>query len=177
MSGIIYIPSKETINELYFEIADWSMTEGKDFISSTGAEAQSGEMNSFYGQKHSAESRAKIKENHYDCSGKNNSFYGKTHTDEVKKKLSSYRGEKNYHTGRKRSDDFKRKLREANLGKTLDAEHRKKVSDAMKGKKKYTNGTINQYCSPDEIPKGFFWGWILKSGKVERYGKTCSKRR
>lgn len=47
-----------------------------------------GESNSFYGKRHTEETRRKMSENHKDCFGENNSMYGKTHSDEVKIKIS-----------------------------------------------------------------------------------------
>lgn len=45
-----------------------------------------GELNPFYGQHHSEETREKMRKNQRDKSGKNNPMYGKTHSEETKEK-------------------------------------------------------------------------------------------
>ena len=46
-----------------------------------------GESNPFYGQKHTEETKQKMRDNHADMSGEKNPFYGKRHTEETKIKI------------------------------------------------------------------------------------------
>lgn len=50
----------------------------------------SGELNFFYGKKHTDETRIKMKNNHADVSGKNNPMYGKIHPNKGKVGLWSW---------------------------------------------------------------------------------------
>lgn len=73
----------------------------------------SGEMNPFYGLKHTEE----WKEAHSKrMVGENNPFYGKRHTKETKQKISEKKN------GTKMSEETKQKLREANKGKKMPKE-------------------------------------------------------
>ena len=75
--------------------------------------------------------------------------------------------------GRRRSEETKKKISEAQKGKKLSEEHKKKISEAQKGKKYseetkkklrlqktgrhwYNNGKENRYCF--ECPDGFVPG-------------------
>lgn len=75
-----------------------------------------GNDNSFYGKKHSQETREAMSNSHYDCRGENNPFYGRKHSDEVKKSLSDKAklrtGEKNPNWGKKLSAERIEKIRE-----------------------------------------------------------------
>lgn len=63
--------------------------------------------------------RQRIKENHADCSGEKNSFYGKKHTDETKQKISNSRkgkcvGKENPFYGKTHTEETIKKIKEAN---------------------------------------------------------------
>lgn len=70
-----------------------------------------GELNSFYGKKHTEESKKKMSENHWDNKGKNNFMYGRNHTEETKRKMSEAR------LGKCASEETKKKLSEMRQGK------------------------------------------------------------
>lgn len=61
------------------------------------SEIRQGELNSFYGKRHSEEQKQKwSKERKGKQAGKNNPFYGKHHTEEAKSKMSKiHKGKKN----------------------------------------------------------------------------------
>lgn len=64
--------------------------------------ANRGKDNPNYGKKHSAESRKKMSENHWDSSGKNNPMFGKHRSKETKQKISeAFKGEKHPMYGKK----------------------------------------------------------------------------
>ena len=51
------------------------------------SELSKGENNSFYGKKHSKETKEKMSKNHANVSGENNPFKGKSHSPEAKEKM------------------------------------------------------------------------------------------
>ena len=53
------------------------------------------------------------------------------------------------------------KISKSHQGKEKSAEHRKKLSEANKGKRHYNNGIVNISCYPQNAPEGFVLG-ILK---------------
>lgn len=104
---------------------------------------------SLKGRKFTEEHKKNLSKNHADVNGENNPFFKKNHTDETKKKIREknlgidrfsedqkekirikYRGEGNPFYGKKHSEETKNYLR--SLEKT--EEHRKKLSEAGKGK-------------------------------------------
>lgn len=84
------------------------------------------------GKTFSAETRAKISENHADMSGENHPMYGKTHSAETRAKMSEA------HKGKTISEETREKLKEArkgkkpNLGKTPSEETMAKLRKAAK---------------------------------------------
>lgn len=95
-------------------------------------------------------------------SGKNNPRYGKKHTDETKKKMrEAQRGEKNYGYGKHLSEDHRKKISDALKGKKLSEETRQKLSDAGKGRK-HTSETKNKLSD------------ALKGKNNPNYGKNLS---
>jgi group I intron endonuclease len=65
--------------------------------------------------------------------GENSSFYGKRHSDETKRKMSRMKqGRQSPMKGKLLSDESKRKISEANVGKVLPSETRIKISEAKR---------------------------------------------
>lgn len=124
-----------------------------------------GELNSFYGKKHSDESRKKMSENHADISGDKNPMVklkknpikynewknkagkgmrGKKITPEQKEKRSKIlSGEGNPMYGKKHSDDTKQKISKANKGRKMDDLSKKHISDGSVSKVKVQQYTLN----------------------------------
>ena len=78
--------------------------------------------------RHTEETRKKISKNHVDFSGEKHPMYGKHISDEHKKKISEA------NKGRTLSDKHRKRLSEVNKGKTLSDETKRKLSEANKGK-------------------------------------------
>lgn len=82
---------------------------------------KTGDLNPFYGRKHSDETRAVMSERHVDVSGEKNPMFGKpsamkgkNHTKDSKIKMSKKStGNKNPFYGRKHTEETKLKMREA----------------------------------------------------------------
>lgn len=87
--------------------------------------------------------------------GKNNSFFGKKHSDETRKKMSNAKKGKSYSeiygeeegkimkerrrvetTGKKRSGETKEKIRQSKIGKKRDPELMKRIGDKLRGRKR-----------------------------------------
>ncbi len=78
--------------------------------------SKAGENNSFYGKKHSEESKRKMGGAVVDYSGEKNPFYGKKHSqesiDSMKDKLSEiFSGESNPFFGKTHTDEAKEKIK------------------------------------------------------------------
>ena len=98
--------------------------ETKQLISDKNTGNQMGELNPFYGKKHTDETKAIIKLKRKD----------RVITEETKRKISdSLKGEKNYFYGKHHSYATKEKLRQANLGNHHTNESRIKMSNSRKG--------------------------------------------
>jgi group I intron endonuclease len=88
----------------------------------------SGEGNPYFGRVHSDEARAKMVASHPDNSGKNNPFYGKHHSQESRDLTSA-------------------KLKGRGLGVAFTLEHRSKIADSNRGKKKPRSKATNAKVS------------------------------
>lgn len=71
-------------------------------------------------------------------SGENNPFYGKHHTEETKRKLSEAKigkmiGENNPMFGKTHTEESRKKIREAKIGKHLSEATKRKLSEALSG--------------------------------------------
>jgi group I intron endonuclease len=82
-----------------------------------------GEKNSFYGKKHTNETKQKISKKN---SGKNNGMYGKNVTSETREKLS------NALRGRKFSDGWKEKISNSLTGRKVSEECKNKLKEAKR---------------------------------------------
>jgi len=96
------------------------------------SESKSGEKNHMYGKHVSKKTREKISKKRKGKNiGKNNPFYGKHHTKESKEKISKT------HMGKKRSEETRRKMREAAKHKLpMSEETKRKISIGNMGRKK-----------------------------------------
>lgn len=66
--------------------------------------------------------------------GENNPCFGKIYTDEERARISEQtRGERNPNYGRKHTEEERRKISKAITGRHLSEEHKKKISEYMKG--------------------------------------------
>jgi hypothetical protein len=116
---------------------------------------------------------------------------GHKHSEEVKRKLAisqSKRKGKYFtmtkekisksNTGKKRSEESRKKMREAATGRVLDEKTKRKISRTLEGKKRsedfkskvsqavkgrihVTDGKTNRFVKPDQIPEGFRPGRTL----------------
>lgn len=84
--------------------------------------------NPYFGKVHSDEVRAKMVSNHPDNSGKNNPFYGRHHSPKSRALTSA-------------------KLRGRGAGIAFTAEHRDKIADSNRGKKKPRSKATNDRVS------------------------------
>ena len=98
------------------------------------------------GRKHTEETKKKI--------GEGNK--GKRHTEEAKEKMRVKA------VGRTHTDETKKHLSEMQVGKKLSNEHRNKISNVVKGRIHVTNGVINKFVHPENIPSGFYKGRTVK---------------
>jgi len=87
-----------------------------------------GEGNPYFGKTHSAETRAKMSANRPDNSGTNNPFYGKHHSQESRDLISA-------------------KLEGRGAGVAFTAEHKEKIADSNRGKKKPRSKVTNDKVS------------------------------
>jgi hypothetical protein len=87
-----------------------------------------------------------------------------------KKSVKNYRKPKSAEHKAKfkkpKSDEHKAKLQNHlndHNSRDRTPEERAKISGAIKGKKKYTNGIINRYYTAGQQPKDFYLGWLSKN--------------
>lgn len=94
---------------------------------------------------HTGETKKKMSENNYwlgkNRSGENNPMFGKTHTEEVKERISKANKKNTYRQGKTHTEETKNKIREKAIGraspikgKKRSEEFCKKVSEGKKGK-------------------------------------------
>lgn len=94
----------------------WSESH-KAWLSELRTGQYDGENNPFFGQKHTPETRARMRLNQVNRTGEANGFFGKSHSVEAREKMSRSRvgvtaGSKNVMFGRKHSEESKRKMSE-----------------------------------------------------------------
>ena len=91
-----------------------------------------GELNPFFGKKHTEETKRKISRANTGKSrpGELAGFYGKHHTESAKQRIRDANlGSNNHNYGKPMSEELKRKQRESHLGKTLSEEHKQLLKD------------------------------------------------
>lgn len=97
-----------------------------DVTRSKMSKSKTGELNSFYGKKHSDTSRARM----------SNSLKGVRLTNEHRESIrSSMMGDKNPFYGKTHSEETKKKISEKGRARTTSAETRLKQSQALKGRR------------------------------------------
>lgn len=99
----------------------------------------------------------------YDRSGERNPMYGKHHTDSAKAKISKV------HLGCKHTEETKAKMSAAKLGTHFTEKHKKNlgksISDAKKGQRMMTNGTVRKFVLKKDIPQYLENGWTFTTKK------------
>lgn len=83
-----------------------------------------------------------------------NHWKGRKHTEKSKRKISE--SHKGIGKGVPKSEEHKRKIREANTGKFVPPETCKKISESRIGRHWFTNGVENKFCY--ECPDGYWKG-------------------
>ena len=106
--------------------------------------------------------------------GENNSFYGKRHSEETRKILSEMnRGENNSNYGKHLSDEIKKKISVANTGRIISDETRKKLSQTQSGE---NNGMYGKHHSEESRMKMSHTRQEMYNGeKNPMYGKHHSE--
>jgi len=107
-----------------------------------------GENNPMYGKHHSEESKKKMSDNHKDISGENNPMYGKHHSKESCEKMSMHRmGENNPFYGKSPSEEHIQKLKNLFTGRKVSDETRRKISEGKKMSHKLKLEAYNEYIA------------------------------
>jgi group I intron endonuclease len=115
--------------------------------------------------------RQKMRENHADVSGENNPMYG-----------ISISGPRHHQYGKHRTEEVKRKLREANLGKTMSNTTKQKISASTTGQlnhfygEKHTESTRQKMRENHADVSGennpmYGKGHLIEGHKNGRFGK------
>lgn len=110
-------------------------------------------------------------------SGENNPMYGKKHSEATRKKLSES------HTGKKQSEEQKRKKSEAmsgdknpNFGKKMDEEQKIAISKTLQGKKRKKDSS-SKYVGVSFSKQREKWISVIKySGKLIRIGSFLTEK-
>lgn len=154
-----------------------------------------GVENSFYGRKHSEESRKKMRESRPSYVGKNNPFYNKRHSEETVKKISTAR-KRQFDNGyvwicRELTDEDRKKISEKHskpiIRYGLDMAEIKRYSSVMEavregfraasirdscsGKKPIYKESIWRYANPDDLADSSLRYY---DGKILCFDKTRS---
>jgi len=110
-----------------------------------GSGGNPGIIGAFAGRKHSEETKEKIRQ----------SALKQVTTEETRKKLASNNWAK------KDPETFKKHVRQINLGKTISAEQKQKLSLTQKNKKLINNGITAKWAHPEDIQNLLTQGWVL----------------
>lgn len=125
-------------NEILIEIENAIKLEKEKFHNYNGS--QKGELNNFFGKKHTEISKAKMKEK---AKARISNRIGKNHSEESKQKMSARK------LGRKLSSETKEKMSLSKKDITLKEETKIKISMSNKGKTR----TLEQKMHSSEIAK------------------------
>ena len=115
-----------------------------------GSGGNPGIIGAFSGKKHSEKSKEKIRQ----------SALKQITTESKRKKCSSNNWAK------KNPEAFRKHVRQINLGKTISAEQKQKLSLAQKNKKLVNNGITAKWADPEDMINLLTHGWVL--GKIKK---------
>ena len=137
-----YLKEEEIVTQEFIDKeSTYNIKQGGNGFSS---EDMIGEKNPMYGKKHSQEAKAKMSEQHWNCSGEKNPMYGKKHSQETKEKMTKAKmGKKSSFYGKHHKQESKEKISKAKQGKPRSQETKVKISKARKGK--YTGENSPNY--------------------------------
>lgn len=137
--------------------------EANKIRSEFGHKNQKGKKNSFYGHKHTKESRKKMSES---LKGSGNPNYGKPMLPHVKESIRKANTGNKYSVGRVASEETRRKLSESlkgrpawNKGIHPSESSRKKMSASHTGRVYINNGKDNKSIKPEELKGYLKKGW------------------
>lgn len=152
-----------------------------------------GENNPFYGKKHTVKVRKILSNNAKKRVGEKNPFYGKKH-DYITRKIISTKAQERFKLpennpmyGRNHTEESRRKMSEAQKGRSLSEEHKLKISNTLKknneGKIHFNKGRkhseeYREKCRERSLgEKNPNWGngEKIKGEKNPMYGKKHSE--
>jgi hypothetical protein len=171
---IIFLETNLTVTQAWYDEMYWIKRIGRKDLNKGPlvnlTDGGEGSLN----YKHNEEAMKNIMDfvNRRDYYGSKNPNYNnkwsieKRNTLSEKLKYRDYNGSKNPFYGKDHSDEFKKSVSDRLKGVPLKSEHRKKISDANKGRKWYNNGTISKMFKNDEIEYGFVEGRLPNKKKI-----------
>tara|TARA_B100001964_G_C13946789_1_gene471517 strand:- start:112 stop:618 length:507 start_codon:yes stop_codon:yes gene_type:complete len=127
-----------------------------------------GKANTFYGKKHTKESREQMKRNHADISGKNHPMWGKKHSEETRRKISESQppkdGKNNPMYGKNHTEETKAKMR----AHIFTEEHKRKISLAAIERYKDKTNTPMYGRKHTEESKRKNSLWQIRNWKIKK---------
>lgn len=100
-----------------------------------------------------------------------NKFYSKNHTDESKRKMREAK------IGKKLSDEHKKKMSESKIGKPKSDEHKRKMSESRKGEKHHMARKIGRFNIEGELLETYNGGQklFIEQGFNQSHIYQCCK--